>query len=173
MYHLAGELCGKQLQAAMPELLRALERSGTRLPDLLSAALLQMGSATMDGLLREEKTKGGNRRHAPRKKPGSLLRLIRIVSFRELSAAARGSVEVDLVSHPQATGPKGSEAYYAVFHEIELLPGYQYTIPPNTLHWFQAGPEGAIVSEFSSTSSDETDVFTDPRIKRMPEIRED
>jgi len=138
MYHLAGELCGKQLQAAMPELLRALERSGTRLPDLLSAALLQMGSATMDGLLREEKTKGGNRRHAPRKKPGSLLRLIRIVSFRELSAAARGSVEVDLVSHPQATGPKGSEAYYAVFHEIELLPGYQYTIPPNTLHWFQA-----------------------------------
>jgi D-lyxose ketol-isomerase len=69
--------------------------------------------------------------------------------------------------------PKGSEAYYAVFHEIELLPGYQYTIPPNTLHWFQAGPEGAIVSEFSSTSSDETDVFTDPRIKRIPEIIED
>jgi len=82
-------------------------------------------------------------------------------------------VEGEPVSHPQATVPKGSEAYYAVFHEIELLPGYQYTIPPNTLHWFQAGPEGAIVSEFSSTSSDETDVFTDPRIKRIPKIIED
>ncbi len=28
MYHLAGELCGKRLQAAMPELLRALEGTG-------------------------------------------------------------------------------------------------------------------------------------------------
>ena len=32
--------------------------------------------------------------------------------------------------------------------------------------------EGAIVSEFSSTSRDEFDVFTDPRIKRIPEIVE-
>jgi len=99
MYHLAGELCGKRLQAAMPELLRAMARHGTDLPDPLSAALLQMGSATMDRLLREEKTKGGNRKHAPRTKPGSLLRLIPVVSSRELSAAAPGSVEVDLVSH--------------------------------------------------------------------------
>lgn len=69
--------------------------------------------------------------------------------------------------------PTGSEPYYTVFHEIELLPGEQYTIPPNTLHWFQAAEEGAIVSEFSSTSRDEFDIFTDPRIKRLPEIRAD
>lgn len=99
MYHLAGELCGKRLQAAMPELLRAMARHGTVVPDLFSSALLQMGSATMDRLLREEKTRGENRRHAPRTKPGSLLRLIPIVSSRELSAAAPGSVEVDWVSH--------------------------------------------------------------------------
>jgi len=99
MYHLAGELCGKRLQAAMPELLRAMARHGTVVPDPLPAALLQMGSATMDRLLREEKAKGGNRRHAPRTKPGSLLRLIPIVSSRELSAAVPGYVEVDLVSH--------------------------------------------------------------------------
>jgi transposase InsO family protein len=99
MYHLAGELCGKRLQAAMPELLRAMARHGTALPDPLSTALLQMGSATMDRLLRAEKAKGGNRRHAPRTKPGSLLRLIPVVSSRELSAAAPGYVEVDLVSH--------------------------------------------------------------------------
>ena len=72
----------------------------------------------------------------------------------------------------QGRVPAGSEKYYTVFHEIELKPGDQYTIPPNTLHWFQAGDEGAIVSEFSSTSRDESDVFTDPRIKRIPEIEE-
>jgi D-lyxose ketol-isomerase len=67
----------------------------------------------------------------------------------------------------KASVPAGS---YSVFHEIELKPGQQYTIPPNTLHWFQAGPRGAIVSEFSSTSRDESDFFTDPRIKRIPEV---
>lgn len=41
------------------------------------------------------------------------------------------------------------------------------------LHWFQAGDEGAVVSEFSSTSRDEFDIFTDPRIKRMTEIEKE
>jgi D-lyxose ketol-isomerase len=50
--------------------------------------------------------------------------------------------------------------------EIVLRPGEQFTIPPNTLHWFQAGDEGAVISEFSTRSRDETDVFTDPRIVR-------
>ncbi|SRR5258706_2176074 len=66
--------------------------------------------------------------------------------------------------------PVGSETHYTVFHEITLNKGEQYTIPPDTLHWFQAGDQGAIVSEFSSTSHDESDVFTDPRIRRIPEI---
>jgi D-lyxose ketol-isomerase len=50
--------------------------------------------------------------------------------------------------------------------EVVLRPGEQFTIPPDTLHSFRAGPEGAIVSEFSTRSRDETDVFTDPRIVR-------
>jgi D-lyxose ketol-isomerase len=66
--------------------------------------------------------------------------------------------------------PEGSEAYYTVGHQICLKPGEQYTLFPDTLHWFQAGPEGAIVSEFSTRSTDDQDIFTDPRIKRMPEI---
>src|SRR5438477_7716889 len=44
----------------------------------------------------------------------------------------------------KAQVPASSEAYYTVFHEIELHPGDQYTIQPNTLHWFQANDEGAI-----------------------------
>jgi D-lyxose ketol-isomerase len=50
--------------------------------------------------------------------------------------------------------------------EVELNPGDQFTIPPDTLHWFRAGDDGAIVSEFSTRSRDETDVFTDPQIAR-------
>jgi D-lyxose ketol-isomerase len=76
------------------------------------------------------------------------------------------------VVQPKGQPPSGSESYYTVFHEIELNPGDQYTIPPNTLHWFQSGDEGAIVSEFSSTSRDESDIFTDPRINRIQEAAE-
>ncbi len=54
------------------------------------------------------------------------------------------------------------------FHEIVLNPGEQYTIYPETWHWFQAGPEGAVISEFSTRSTDETDQFTDPRLIREP-----
>jgi D-lyxose ketol-isomerase len=72
----------------------------------------------------------------------------------------------------QATVPKESRAHYTVFHELALHPGEQYTIPPNTLHWFQAGPEGAVVSEFSSPSRDEFDIFTDPHIRRAPVVED-
>jgi D-lyxose ketol-isomerase len=54
-----------------------------------------------------------------------------------------------------------------VFHELVLRPGDQYTIPPGTKHWFQAGPDGAIVSEFSTASRDEHDAFTDPDVRRV------
>ena len=70
----------------------------------------------------------------------------------------------------QAAVPAGRERAYTVFHEIELNPGDQYTLDPDTWHWFQAGDEGAIVSEFSTSSTDENDVFTDEDIKRVPEI---
>ena len=78
------------------------------------------------------------------------------------------------------SGPGEKEAVRAqlpptevtVFHEIVLAEGEQYTLRPNTLHWFQAGPEGAIISEFSTKSRDESDFFTDPRISRIPEIKE-
>jgi len=50
--------------------------------------------------------------------------------------------------------------------EIVLEPGEQYTIYPGTKHSFRAGPEGAVISEFSTKSMDETDVFTDARVVR-------
>ena len=79
--------------------------------------------------------------------------------------------------HPPFEGEPGKEETFRVRHgvvhlhvegagDITLGPGDQYTIPPNTLHSFEAGDEGAIVSEFSTTSRDALDVFTDPRIVR-------
>ncbi len=50
--------------------------------------------------------------------------------------------------------------------ELVLRPGEQFTIPPDTLHSFTAGPDGAVISEFSSTSRDDLDVFTDPEVRR-------
>jgi D-lyxose ketol-isomerase len=72
-------------------------------------------------------------------------------------------VEGEPASKPACTPPHG---VYTVAHEIRLEPGEQHTIPPGTLHWFQAGPDGAIVSEFSTQSRDELDEFTDPAIRR-------
>jgi len=68
---------------------------------------------------------------------------------------------------PRASAPSGQEQYYTVWHEIVLNPGEQYTLEPDTLHWFQAGDEGLVVSEFSTTSRDETDLWTDPGIARQ------
>ena len=59
-----------------------------------------------------------------------------------------------------------------VFHEIVLKPGEQYTIMPETLHWFQAGKDGAVISEFSTRSTDETDIFTDSTIVRETKIED-
>jgi D-lyxose ketol-isomerase len=76
-------------------------------------------------------------------------------------------VEGEPTSDIKAKIPSGKEAYYTARKEIILRPGEQFTIPPNTLHWFQAGSEGAIISEFSSTSYDEFDIFTDPNVIRV------
>lgn len=79
-------------------------------------------------------------------------------------------VEGEPTPNPKGKPPTGREKHYTVWHEIVLRPGEQYTIPPNTKHWFQAGDEGAVVSEFSSTSRDEADIFTDPEIERITKV---
>jgi D-lyxose ketol-isomerase len=72
--------------------------------------------------------------------------------------------------NPVARPPEHRKDTYTVWHEVILRPGEQYTIYPETWHWFQGGPEGAVVSEFSTRSTDENDLFTDQEIKRAPEV---
>ncbi|MFM8895196.1 MAG: D-lyxose/D-mannose family sugar isomerase [Actinomycetales bacterium] len=69
--------------------------------------------------------------------------------------------------NPKANPSRADRGVYTVWHEVVLNAGDQHTIYPDTLHWFQAGPEGAIVTEFSTRSTDEYDLFTDPDIKRV------
>jgi D-lyxose ketol-isomerase len=76
-------------------------------------------------------------------------------------------VEGEPTPAPKARPPRGREGTYTSWHEIVLQPGDQYTLPPNTKHWFQAGDEGAVVSEFSTRSRDELDQFTDPTLQRQ------
>lgn len=88
-------------------------------------------------------------------------------TFRCLKGVVYLNVDGEPTPEPISVPPEPSRVYYTVRREIILRPGEQYTIPPDTLHWFKAGEDGAIVSEFSSTSRDEYDIFTDPRIKRV------
>jgi D-lyxose ketol-isomerase len=95
---------------------------------------------------------------------------------QETFRVRRGTVYLyvsgDPMPHPHCRPPEKSAEWYTVWHEIVLRLGEQYTIPPDTWHWFQAGDEGAIVSEFSSPSTDEADIFPDPGIVRIPMISE-
>ncbi|MBN1560344.1 D-lyxose/D-mannose family sugar isomerase [candidate division KSB1 bacterium] len=72
--------------------------------------------------------------------------------------------------HPKGSVPDDKKDTFTVWHEIILNPGDQYTLAPNTLHWFQGGPAGAIVSEFSTRSRDESDIFSDADIQRITNI---
>ncbi len=64
--------------------------------------------------------------------------------------------------------PADKRVAHSVYKCVHLKPGEQYTLRPNTPHWFVAGPDGAVISEFSTRSRDEADVFTDTEIVRLP-----
>lgn len=73
----------------------------------------------------------------------------------------------EVTENPHAVVPEEKKDTFTVWHEILLHPGEQYTLKEKTLHWFQAGPQGAVISEFSTPSFDDKDIFTDPAIKRV------
>ena len=91
-------------------------------------------------------------------------------TFRCRSGKVYLYVEGPAVATASCRPPSGTEGTYTVWHEVALGPGDQYTIHPNTRHWFQAGPEGCVVSEFSTRSTDENDIFTDEAIQRITRI---
>jgi len=73
----------------------------------------------------------------------------------------------------RAAIPAGKNAVYTLRHEQILGPAGSRTFDPGEKHWFQAGPEGAVVYSFSSVARDVLDRFTDPGIQRVTRIEED
>ena len=68
--------------------------------------------------------------------------------------------------NPKADPPAHRIDTYTVWKEDILHPGEQITLLPNTPHWFQGGPDGAVIWSFSTKVMDKNDVFTDPNIVR-------
>jgi D-lyxose ketol-isomerase len=68
--------------------------------------------------------------------------------------------------NPKGHPPEHRRYTYTMWHEYILRPGDQITFPPNIPHWFQGGPEGAVVWSFSTKAIDVEDVFTDPDVRR-------
>jgi D-lyxose ketol-isomerase len=66
--------------------------------------------------------------------------------------------------------PKGKDDCYTMRHEVILRPGDQLHLPPGTKHWFQAGPQGAVMYSFSTCVRDGFDRFTDSNIVRETKI---
>jgi D-lyxose ketol-isomerase len=93
-------------------------------------------------------------------------------TFRCRSGVVYLYVEGPPTANPACRAPASGADAFTVWHEIELRPGEQHTIAPDVLHWFQAGDEGAVVSEFSTMSVDHLDVFTDGRIGRATVVRD-
>ncbi len=91
-------------------------------------------------------------------------------TFRCLWGAIYMYVEGSFTENPHAHVPDSHRPFLTVWHEITLEPGDQYTVYPNRLHWFQAGPQGAVFSEFSTAGTDAYDIYTHPGVKRIPEV---
>ncbi len=79
-----------------------------------------------------------------------------------------GEAEEPIKTAALARLPADKRDSVSVFRTVPLRPGDQATLGPNVKHWFTAGPQGAVVSEFSTRSRDEADIFTDPAIVRIP-----
>lgn len=92
-------------------------------------------------------------------------------TFRVRTGTVYLYVDGDPSPSPHAKPTRTEHGAYSVWHEVVLRPGEQHTIYPGTRHWFQAGADGAVVSEFSTRSTDELDVFTDPDIRRITVVR--
>jgi D-lyxose ketol-isomerase len=82
-------------------------------------------------------------------------------TFRVLWGSAYAYGEGEPTKNIKAKIPEGMEESFTVRKETILKPGDQYDVKLHEKHWWQAGPEGVVVLEVSSTSRDLADVYTD------------
>jgi D-lyxose ketol-isomerase len=87
-------------------------------------------------------------------------------TFRGLWGQAWGYVPGPPASAPHARVPEHRRPYYTSWREVDLGPGHQHTSAPNEWHWFQAGPQGAVILSVSTRPTDHQDEFQDPGVQR-------
>ena len=87
-------------------------------------------------------------------------------TFRGLWGEAYLYVPGEATPDPKARLPEHRAPHYTAWREVVLKPGVQHYSPPNEWHWFQAGPEGAVIWSWSSRPSDYQDDFIDPQVSR-------
>jgi hypothetical protein len=66
---------------------------------------------------------------------------------------------------PSCWPAKADRGAHTVWHEVVLRPGEQQLVPPNTLHWFQAGQE--VRSSRSSRRTAETISTSSPTLTSL------
>ncbi len=82
-------------------------------------------------------------------------------TFRVLWGSAYAYGKGKPTENIKAKIPEGKEKYFTSRNEVILNPGDQYTIKLHEKHWWQAGPEGVVALEVSSTSRDLFDNYSD------------
>jgi D-lyxose ketol-isomerase len=75
-------------------------------------------------------------------------------------------------ANPTFKIPEDQRQYTKALHEVFLEPGTGYHLGVNTPHSVVAGPNGLMVIEFSTTSRDPLDIFTNPKVERITRIEE-
>ena len=93
-------------------------------------------------------------------------------TFRGLWGRAWLYVPGEPAPDPRARVPAHRRPYYTSWREVDLGPGRQHTSAPNEWHWFQAGPEGAVILSVSSRPTDLQDDFRDPGVQRRTVVVE-
>jgi D-lyxose ketol-isomerase len=86
-------------------------------------------------------------------------------TLRVLYGQAFAYGEGEPTKNIKAKIPEGKDKYFTSRHEVVLNPGDQYTVRLNEKHWWQAGPEGVVSLEVSSTARDAYDLYTDNTLK--------
>lgn len=100
LWRLVDHASGKRLAAALPEIVKALERHGElKVEPDVRAKLVSMSAATIDRVLAPERRRM-KLKHRGGTKPGTLLKhQIPVRTFAEWDDVRPGFVEVDLVDH--------------------------------------------------------------------------
>ncbi len=93
-------------------------------------------------------------------------------TFRGLWGQAWLYVPGEPTPAPHARLPEHRAQYYTSWREIDLAPGAMHTSAPNEWHWFQGGPEGAVILSISTRPTDYQDRFRDPAVQRKTVVVE-